>query len=203
MSTPLRLMLTDRPREVSRVVVPGNLYATVGLQQGEHVVPLRGPDLEVLESTPVEAWRRAEGLMRRTTKANDLIAVDTLPGLFLLASGDGLAASRLLLLPELLAPVPFGGILAAVPTTSQLFVAPMSSSAGLDALQTLAITAVHAHQSAEQPLTPNLFWYDGATWHVLRVGEVGEDITVHPPRAFLEAMNRLAAMDFVRAAGEA
>jgi hypothetical protein len=203
MSTPLRMMLTTAPREVSRVVVPGQLYATVALQQGEHVVPLRGPDLEVLEATPVEVWRRAEGLVRRTTVPKDLVPVDTLPGLFMMASGDGLAASRLLVLPELLAPVPFGGILAAVPTTSQLFVVPLSSAAGLDGLQTLAITVSHAHETAEEPLSPHLFWYDGAAWRLLRVGHEGEDITVHPPRAFLETVNRLAAMDFVRVAAEA
>jgi hypothetical protein len=203
MSTPLRLMLTNRPREVSRVVVSGNLYATVGLQQGEHVVPIRGPDLEVLESTPVELWRRAEGLLRRTTKPSDLLPVDTLPGLFFLTAGDGLAATRLMLLPELLAPLPFGGLLAAVPTPSQLYVVPLASSAGLDGLQTLAITASHAHETAEEPLSPNLFWYDGARWTTLRVGSHGEDLTVHPPRGFLEAMNRLAAMDFVRVAAEA
>jgi hypothetical protein len=203
MPTPLRMMLTRTPREVSRVVVPGNLYATVALQQGDHVVPVRGPDVEVLESTPVELWRRAEGLMRRTTVATDLIRVDTLPGLFMMASGDGLAASRLLLLPELLAPLPLGGLLVAVPTASQLFVVPLDSSRGLDGLQSLAITANHAHETADEPLSPNLFWYDGVRWQTLRVDSLGDDLTVHPPKQFLATMSRLAAMDFVRAAAEA
>jgi hypothetical protein len=203
MSTPLRLMLTTTPREVSRVVVPGALYSTVALQQGEHVVPLRTPDVEVLESTHAELWRRAEGLLRRTTVHSDLTAIDTLPGLFMMVAGDGLAASRLLLLPELMAPLPYGGLLVAVPTSAQLFVVPLSSASGLDGLQTLAITANHSHETAEAPLSPNLFWYDGSRWQVLRVTSSGEDITVHPPKHFLAAMTRLAAMDFVRAAAEA
>jgi hypothetical protein len=203
MSVPLRLTMTTSPREVSRVVVSGQLYATVALQQGEEVVPLRRPDLEVLDATPVEAWRRAEALVRRTTLRRDLLPVDTLPGLFQLTAGDGLAASRLPLLPELLAPVPFGGLLAAVPTASELFVVPVGSSASLDALQTLAITATHAHETAERPLSPHLFWYDGARWRCLRVQVDGEEITVRPPAAFLEALRQLAAMDLVRVAAEA
>ena len=63
--------------------------------------------------------------------------------------------------------------------------------------------ANHAHDTAADPLSGNLFWYDGAHWQALRVDSLGDDLTVHPPRQFLATMSRLAAMDFVRAAAEA
>jgi hypothetical protein len=205
MSSPqrLRVLLTDRPTEVSRELVRGHLHEAVALDHGDVVKPVGASDLEVLALTATEASQHAHALLARTSAPNDVRKVDTLPGLRFVVAGDGLAASRLALLPQLLDPMPLGGIVAAVPGPDQLLCVPLVSARSLDALQTLASALGHAEASRDSLLSDQLFWFDGDTWRPIPVHHGDQDITVLPPADFVEAMNRLASMDLVSTAGEA
>ena len=205
MSSPqrLRILLTDHPTEVCREIVRGHLYEAVALDHGDAVKPVSGNDLEVLSLSADEAKQLALALLVRTSAGTDLRKVDTLPGLRSVVSGDGLAASRLALLPLLIDPMPLGGIVAAVPAPDQLLCVPLDSARSLDALQALASALGHAEANRDHILSDQLFWFDGDRWRPLPVHHGDDDITVLPPPDFVRAMNRLAAMDLVSTAGEA
>lgn len=198
----LRILLTDHPTEVCRELVRGHLFEAVALDHGDAVKPLTANDLEVLAISGEEATRLALALRQRTSAGNDVREVDTLPGLRFVVAGDGLAASRLALLPELL-DLPLGGVVAAVPAPDQLLCVPLDSARSLDALQALASALGHAESTRDQILSDQLFWFDGDDWRPLPVEHGSEDITVLPPPDFVNAMNRLAAIDLVQTAGEA
>jgi len=199
----LRIVLTEHPTEICSEIVRGQLYAAVALDHGGGVVPINANDLEVLQKTPSEALGLAFSLLTRTSAPGDVRPVDTLPGLNFVVAGDGLAASRLLLLPQLLDPMPLGGVIAAVPGPDQLLCVPLESARGLDALQALASALGHAVASRDDVLSDQLFWCDGHSWCPLAVQHGEEDITVVPPPRFVRMMNQLAAMDMVQCAGEA
>jgi len=142
-------------------------------------------------------------LVRRSTAPTDVLPVDTLPGLFVLVADDGLAASRMCMLPELIRPAPLGGLVVAVPGPDQLMCVPMHSAGSIDALQILASALGHAATHREYVLSDQLFWFDGELWIPVPVQYGDADITVLPPPGFVATVNRLAAMDLVQLAGEA
>lgn len=203
MSTSLRLALSSHPTEVSREFVRDHLWLSLVLLDGDGVRPVTPNDLEVMDLDAVTAWKLAEALLDRTSRTTDLRPVDTVDGLSFVVSGDGLAATRMTRLTHLLAPMPLGGIVAAVPSRDQLLVVTLDSARAIDALQVLAAALGHAAERAEEPLSDQLFWYDGRRWVPIAVVHATEDITVLPPPDFVRAMNHLAAMDLVSVAGEA
>ncbi|MCB9686617.1 MAG: hypothetical protein H6738_08030 [Alphaproteobacteria bacterium] len=180
-----------------------HLWLSLVLLDGDGVRPVTPNDLEVMDLDAVTAWKLAEALLDRTSRTTDLRPVDTVDGLSFVVSGDGLAATRMTRLTHLLAPMPLGGIVAAVPSRDQLLVVTLDSARAIDALQVLAAALGHAAERAEEPLSDQLFWYDGRRWVPIAVVHATEDITVLPPPDFVRAMNHLAAMDLVSVAGEA
>lgn len=203
MTTPLRIVLVQHPTEVSREFVRGHLYLAVALDGEGTFTPLVQGDLDSLGLSADEAFHVAWDLLKRTTAASDLRPVDTLPGLHFLVAGDGLAASRMALLPDLVDALPLGGFVAAVPGPDQLLCVPLDSARALDALQVLASALGHAANATDNPLSDQMFWFDGQRWIPVAVHHGNEDITVLPPAAFVRTMNHLAAMDLVSVAGEA
>lgn len=202
----LRLLLTSHPTEVSRPLVEGHLHECVAWDSDGEVTPVTRADLSATGRFPAreeDLLEAVSGLVRRTTAPADLRPVDTLPGLFVLVSGDGLPASRMRVLPELFARPPLGGLVVAVPGPDQLLCVPMLSAGSIDALQILASALGHAATHRDFVLSDQLFWYDGDLWVPVPVQHGEEDITVLPPPAFVAAVNRLAAMDLVQLAGEA
>jgi hypothetical protein len=199
----LRLLLTASPTQVSRPLVAGHLHESVALDDDGCVTPLTAADVETLGRSHEELLEHGAELVRRTTSPTDLRAVDTLPGMFVLLSGDGLAASRLRLLPELYPRLPLGGLVTAVPGPDQLLVVPMVSAGSMDALQMLASALGHAATHREFVLSDQLFWFDGERWMTIPVEHGEEDITVLPPPAFVATIRGLASMDLVQVAGEA
>ena len=119
------------------------------------------------------------------------------------SAADGLAASRIALVPELLGKEALGGFVVAVPSQSQLLCVPLKSARSLDALQILASALGHALTTSDEVLSDQLYWYDGSKWTPITVVHSREEVTVLPPPSFVRTMNRLAAMDLVRIAGEA
>lgn len=200
----LRVLVTPQPTEISRELVRGHLYEALALDTEGAVVPLKATDLEVMELTAAEGFALADARLARTSAVSDLRPVDTVEGLRFLVASDGLAASRLRLLPWLLrGAIPFGGLVAGVPGPDQLMVVPLDSVRALDALQVLASAVGAASSRQDCPLSDQLFWFDGERWRPLPVHHAEQDITVLPPRDFVRAVNSVAAMDLVRVTAEA
>ena len=202
-SRDLRILLSDRPTEVSRELVQNQLFVGVAVDRGGTPEPVTYEELDGMQISPPRALELAMNNLRRVSAAGDLRPVDALPGLLVLRVSDGQAASRLAVLPELIDPMPFGGVVAAVPEPGQLLCVPMDSVRAIDALQALASAVGHAEATRDRLLSDQLFWFDGHRWRPILVEHGDEDITVLPPPDFLEMMGRVASMDLVRVAGEA
>jgi hypothetical protein len=204
MTPSLRIVATPRSTELSRELVRGHLYLSVAQEIDGSYVSLTAADVANSGLGTDAMFDLGMSMMRQTTSRADLHPVDTLPGLMLLLSQDGLAASRMALLPELLGTThALGGIVVAVPSPDQLLCVPLHSARSLDALQVLASALGHALESLDNPLSDQLFWYDGTRWLPLTVIHGEDEVTVMPPPGFVRTMNRLASMDLVRVAGEA
>ncbi|MEQ1500745.1 MAG: hypothetical protein ABMB14_00875 [Myxococcota bacterium] len=201
--TPYRILVTPTPSELSRELVRGHLYLSVATERDGGLAPLTALEVEASGLPPDDLFGLAMSALRRTTSKADLRPVDTLPGLQFLVAGDGLAASRMVILPELLGPVALGGAVVAVPAPDQLLCVPLSSARALDTLQVLASALGHALDATDHPLSDQLFWYDGARWVPLAVIHGDEEVTVLPTPGFVRTMNRLAAIDLVTVTGEA
>lgn len=200
---PIRILVTSAPGEVSRVLVAGHLWLTIGIEQNGAITPLTAIEADKIEIDDDRLFKMAFSTLRQSTSRSDLRQVDTLPGLYLQIAPDGLAASRIALLPDLFGKEAFGGLVVAIPSQDQLLCVPLRSARALDALQVLASALGHALESAEEVLSDQLYWYDGARWIPIAVVHGSEEVTVLPPPSFVRTMNRLAAMDLVRVAGEA
>jgi hypothetical protein len=199
----LRLLLTSSPTDVSRPLVPGHLFESVAVDDDGRVTPLTAADAASLGRSADDLLDQVSDLVRRTTSPSDIRAVDTLPGLFVVVAGDGLAASRMRVLPALYPRLPLGGLVTAVPGPDQLLCVPMHTAGSIDALQMLASALGHAATHREFVLSDQLFWFDGAVWTPIEVQHGEEDITVLPPPDFVSRMRGLASMDLVQVAGEA
>jgi len=202
-SPPFRLVLLDCPVEVSRPFIPGHLYLGVAIEVDGTFSLVTDEDLEELGVTLDEAFDLAWASLRELAHAGELREVDTLPDIRAVATPDGLASSRMAVLPELYDPMPLGGVVVAVPEPGQLLCAPMESAASIDGLQSLASALGHLESTREGLLSDQLFWFDGDSWHVIEVDHGTEDITVQPPEPFVRMMSRLASVDWVQVAGEA
>ncbi len=205
MSNPehLRILLAREPSDVCRVLVQGQVYACVASGEGAEPSVASVEALEQAGFSPDDALDLALQNLREASSAADVRAVDTLPGLYFVKATDGLAASRLAVLPELMAPLPYGGLVAAVPDPGQLLCVPMDSARAIDALQALASAVGHLEATRDHLLSDQLFWYDGTGWKPIPVHHGEEDITVLPPPEFLKMMSHVASMDLVSVAGEA
>ncbi|MBX2797076.1 MAG: hypothetical protein KTR31_05395 [Myxococcales bacterium] len=199
----LRILLTDDATEVGHELVEDHLFVSVGIQSTEGVAPMTTTELTRLGLSPHRAMEIAMARLRRTSEPDDLRVVDTLPGLRFLKVGDGLAASRIAVLPELMKPLPLGGVVVAVPEPSQLLCVPVDSARAIDGLQALASAVGHLEATRDDLLSDQLFWFDGRCWRAIPVHHGEEDITVLPPPDFLSMMSRVASMDWVQVAGEA
>jgi hypothetical protein len=202
--SPYRILLTPSPTPLSRELVRGHLYVSVAAPDTEGTyVPLTEAEIALSRLSRDEIFDLAMSDLRRTAARADLRPVDTLPGLYFYVARDGLAASRMALLEDLIDTTGLGGAVVAVPTPEQLLCVPLDSAHALDTLQVLASALGHALDASDEALSDQLFWFDGKRWIPLAVIHGEDEVTVLPTPAFVRTMNRLAAMDLVRVAGEA
>ena len=200
----LRIVMTEDPAEVGAEFVRGQLHLSLSYDHEEgELRPVTREDLDAAGLSDEQAMEIARGNLRAASSRTDVRKVDTLPGLLFVKCSDGMAASRLAILPELLHPLPLGGVIAAVPELGQLLCVPLESARSIDAMQALASAVGHLEATRDHLLSDQLYWYDGERWRPVPVHHGEEDITVLPPPDFLRTMSHVAAMDLVSIAGEA
>jgi len=141
--------------------------------------------------------------LRGRMRSHELSPIDTLPGIWQVRSTDGLAASRLLCLSDVLRPWPLEGAVVCCPGPDQLLIVPLEGLVCLPALQALLRRVARA-RFEEGTLSDQLFWCDEAgRWHHLPVFHGPDGVDMDPPRALLSALERAAAIDLVGMAAEA
>src|SRR5262245_21187534 len=114
MSPSMRVVVTNEPRTVSRELVSGHLYLTLAKEEDGTYIAADSDDVTDSGMPADDMFTLPMSILRQPTARADVHPVDTLPGLHLLIAEDGLAASRMVLVPELV-DGSLGGVVVAVP----------------------------------------------------------------------------------------
>lgn len=143
------------------------------------------------------------GLRGRTDK-HHLVPVEGVPGLLQVSTDDGLAASRMLCLEDLVRPWPLEGVMVACPASDQLLVVPLEGVSCIPALRAL-LRVLADWRVTTDALSDQLFWSpDGAGWVHVPVrhrSDGGADLL--PAPGLVAAMERAVALDLVHESAEA
>src|SRR5262249_27126407 len=157
MGPPIRVMVTSEPGFWSRELVRGHLYLTIGKEHDGSLTALNEEDVARSGLDRDDVFPLAMSLLRQATARADVKPVATLPGAHLLGARDGHAASRMVLIPELVEADTLGGVVVAVPAPDQLLIVPVRDASALESLQLLASAVSHAVDTAITPLSDQLF----------------------------------------------
>jgi len=202
MTNGLRPRLVPPGTPLSRPLVVGQLHIAVELHADGEVTPIDRPTLDRLGITLDDAFEQAAHWLSGQREGDELREVDTVPGMWFLSCDDGAAGVRLAELADRMQPL--GGILAGVPSRNQLLVVPVERMHSVEALRVMASAVGAAFDNASDPVSDQLFWHDGSTWHAVELQrELGGDVTVLPPSAFFDRVRQVASMEMVRVVGEA
>lgn len=195
--------IESNPAGLCTVLVPHHLYVGVcwishdGLRRvTQEMLDFWGTEFHVVSD--IAYWN-----LRRKTPANGWTEIAMVNGLHTYVAKDKLSSSRLLCLRDLVRPWPFEGVLIAVPTHDQLLVLPME---GLDILQSMRIMVLAgdtARENGTNPLSDQLYWYDGDTWEWLKIQNNQNQIEIQPSARFMDALERITAINLVPTAAEA
>lgn len=200
---PLRPRLCDPQFTPSIPLIDGHLHAAVYLDDGVDERPVTEEDCKQWGTTLSALMEVACERLRAESSPLDWCPVDTVPGMLLLAGGDGHASNRMLIFEEMFQDLPLGGVAIVVPSQDQILAVPLSDVTQLDALHTMFSAAFHANATSTQPLTDQAFWTDGKSWRHVELFHGEEETEVEPPDDMLDAIGRVASMGLVAIAGEA
>ncbi len=184
-------------------LVPGQI--SVGLildgPAGSRVVGYR--DMSDWRSSPETLVPMAVENLRLRSSQEGWYPLRAVPGMQVYLAGDGHAASRLLLLRELIDPWPLGGVLVAVPTPDQLLAVPLDTLENLALVQVLVQSGQLAHSLGHEPVSDQVFWHDGAQYAHVQVTHGEDTVEVMPPPGFLRMIEKLASLQLSTQPGEA
>jgi hypothetical protein len=183
--------------------VPGQLDIGLVTDGPDGVRSVEARDLRRWAVAPEELMPLALDNLRVRSSIASWYPLRAVPGMLVYLAGDGHAAARLLLLKELLHPWPLGGVLVSVPTPDQLLVVPMDDLDNLAAFHVLVQSSHLAHQLGREPVTDQVFWFDGDTWSHVTVNHLEDTVEVVPPPRFLRMVEHLASLKMTPVEGEA
>ncbi|MFK7929364.1 MAG: hypothetical protein AB8H79_14310 [Myxococcota bacterium] len=120
-------------------------------------------------------------------------------GLWTIRSADGVAASRILCIQDLIRPWPLEGVLIACDDANTLLIAPLE---GLSAIA--AVRSLLHRPRVKQGLSDQLFWADdNGRWRHVSVVHTDHGAEIGDEPSFLAALERLTAVELVAVAAEA
>jgi hypothetical protein len=173
------------------------------LRNGDEVSVVTPEHLRSWGVTGVEAAAVAvENLRAIADDDVDWLELPSAPFLYALYAGDGDAASRILVLEELI-DVPISGVLVAVPTQGQLICLPLTHYDALDDLPAMVIGAQLSAQANSRAVSTQLFFFDGKSWTTLGVEDTPGEAQIYPSPGFAAALEVLASQSLAPLAAEA
>lgn len=165
--------------------------------------PVSEGDLLTWDEPFMDLVHQAIWNLRGQTREDQLQPVAGVPGLFKVHTPDGLAASRLLCLGDLLRPWPFQGAVVGCPTPDQLWVVPLEGLRALPAMRAqLYATWRDAHRSAHR-LSDQLYWIRDGHCTLLPVQNGPGGVSVRPPADFTDAIHQLTMLGLAPIVGAA
>ena len=187
----------------SHDLVPGQLSVGLVVDSPAGVRSVDERDLNRWNASTEGLIGQALDNLRRRSSTDNWYSLRAVPGMLVYLAGDGHAAARLLILRELLNPWPLGGVLVSVPTPDQLLVVPLDSLEHLSTVQVLVQSGHLAHSLGREPVTDQLFWFDGANFAHMVVNHNEDTVEVLPPPGFLAMVEQLASLGMTAQPGEA
>lgn len=148
------------------------------------------------------AAHAVENLRARADEGTEWVELPAAPFVYAMYSEDGDAASRMLVLDEVI-DVPLSGVLVAVPTRGQLVVLPLTHYEVLDDLPTLVLGAQLAARASSEPLSTQLFFFDGEGWTTLEVDDTPGETRILPSPGLARALEMLLSQSLAPMVAEA
>jgi hypothetical protein len=197
------LLASGRPDCPSVVLVDGALSICLMLNEdGQHRM-VEQEDLDRWGCTLAALLPASLERLGSTSLQLDWLSLPDAPGLYGLACGDGMSATRALVLQQILGQWPVGGMLVACPTPGHLLCVPIHSVESIEVLPVLAVAVQKAYQEADRGLSKQIYWLDGGLWHPFEARHEPGNLVLRPPPSFDRMFAHLASMKMVVAAGEA
>lgn len=189
--TPRILSVLCRPDNgLQRVLVPGHLAVHLFDQTtNERLTEAHLNDLGI---SPISAFIGGRRERQRSALTVHSVAHPQVPAIRMITDTAGDAASHLLCLRDLIQPFPPSGALVVVPSRTQLMVLPLVDISSVGWFDVLAHAGREAYLRANDPISPDLYWVDGATYERFEQTSTNGDLEVHPPTAFRSIVQRLA-----------
>lgn len=184
-------------------LVPGQLAIGVVVEGPAGTRRVGDREMAAWQASPDALVETAVRNLRGRSSSEGWYPLRAVPGMLVYLAGDGHAASRMMLIRELLDPWPLGGVLASVPTPDQLLVVPLDTLDHLSTVQVLVQSGQLAHSLGREPVSDQVFWHDGARWAHVQVNHSEDTVEVVPPSGFLRMVEKLASLQLSTLPGEA
>ncbi len=190
-STPRLMSVLCAPDSgLQRVIVPGHL--AVHLFDRSTNERLTQTGLNDLDVSPLSAFVGGRRERQRCSDGVYSITHPQVPAIRMITDTSGDAASHLLCLRDLIQPFPATGALVVVPSRSQLMVLPLTDISSVGWLDVLAQAGRENYLRASDPISPDLYWVDGAQYQRFEQTNTNGEMVLHPPEAFRLVVQRLA-----------
>jgi hypothetical protein len=175
-------------------VVDNQIYVSIKVDSAYGSRCLSHADLSAWRSDLLELLPCAVANLRARTTKCFTGTVGPAGEVWAYRTDDGLAASRILILPDMFDALPAKGLVASVPSANELLYIKLDGpEVEQDMLGLLAATQ-QAFQMAEQPLSHQLFWFDRQRWSLLRIKSVDGGLSLDSTAEWLEAIRRSTAV---------
>ena len=184
-------------------LIPDQLYVAVGFKSHEGLTRVTQEHLQFWDTHFHVVLEISQWNLRRKTPANGWTDIVTVDGLSAYVAKDGLSSSRVLCLQDLVRPWPFEGVLIAMPTRDQLLVLPLDRLDVLQSMRIMVLAGDTARENGTHPLSDQLFWFDGEQWEWIQVSHLRNQIEIQPSGRFMDALERITAVNLVPVAAEA
>ena len=182
--------------------IDGHLHLGLTLEVQDGSREITEDELLAWDEDFIDLAEHAIMRLRGLIRSNELKPLDTLPGVWQVRTQDGLAASRMVCLSDVMRPWPLEGAVVCCPGPDQLLVVPLEGIACLPALQSLLRRAARARFERDV-LSHQLFWCDDeGAWHHLRVLHTADGVDLDAPPQLIAALERVAAVDLAPVAAE-
>ena len=188
---------------LSAELIPDQLYVAVGWISHEGITRVTQSHLQTWDTQFHVVLEISQWNLRRKTPAQGWTDIVTVEGLSAYVAKEGLSSSRVLCLQDLVRPWPFEGVLVAMPTRDQLLVLPLDRLDVLQSMRIMVLAGDTARENGTHPLSDQLFWFDGEQWEWIQVRHVHNQIEIQPSSRFMDALERITAINLVPFAAEA
>ncbi len=183
-----------RQRVPSHVLVPDFLEVNLAVDDPGFAWYVEHRHLETWGASYEALTAAVMDNLRARTQRSALQPVPSFPGVLACLAEDSFAASRILLLKDLVTPWPGEGVVVTVPTREHLLCVRLEGKDFPLRLKWMVEGARLFYLHEQHPISDQAFWFDGAIWERVPVRYEDRKTIFTPSDRFAQAMVRAGAM---------